>query len=112
MGRTNPHGLHPYPQNGSISTIKDRLADTYAWVCNRITDELVIDIPNCLKIVDDVMFYGSTVDEVLEGLTKLMEKCRKQDFTLHPNKVSFGNKIKFAGHVISDNRGGSSIDLA
>ena len=27
-------------------------------IFNRITDELVIDIPNCLKIVDDVMFYG------------------------------------------------------
>ena len=37
-----------------------------------------------------------------------MEKCRKQDFTLHPNKVSFGNKIKFAGHVISDK--GITID--
>ena len=48
------------------------------------------------------MFYGSTIDEVLGGLTKLMEKCRKQDFTLHPNKVSFGNRLKFAGYVVSD----------
>ena len=97
------HGMGLYyfkrlPQGGKCSV------DQF----NRITDELVIDIPNCLKIVDDVLFYGSTVDEVLGGLTKLMEKCRKQDFTLHPNKVSFGNRLKFAGYVISDK--GITID--
>merc|ERR1711963_836903 len=97
------HGMGLYyfkrlPQGGKCSV------DQF----NRITDELVLDIPNCLKIVDDVMFYGSTVEEVLEGFTKLMEKCRKQDFTLHPNKVTFGNKIKFAGHVVSDK--GITID--
>ena len=97
------HGMGLYyfkrlPQGGKCSV------DQF----NRITDELVLDIPNCLKIVDDVMFYGSTVDEVLEGLTRLMDKCRKQDFTLHPNKVSFGNRIRFAGHIVSDR--GITID--
>ena len=97
------HGMGLYyfkrlPQGGKCSV------DQF----NRITDELVLDIPNCLKIVDDVMFYGSTVDEVLEGLTRLMEKCRKQDFTLHPNKVSFGNRIRFAGHIVSEK--GITID--
>ena len=59
---------------------------------NQITDELVIDIPNCLKIVDDVMFYGTTVEEVLSGLERLMEKCLKLDFTLHPNKYIISDK--------------------
>ena len=77
-------------------------------IFNRITDELVIDIPNCLKIVDDVMFYGSTVEEVLSGLQQLMEKCVKQDFTLHPRKVAFGNRLKFAGYVAS--KDGLQID--
>ena len=69
---------------------------------NRITDELVLDIPNCLKIVDDVMIYGETIKEVLNSLEKLLEKCQYQDFTLHPKKIAFGNKLKFAGYVVSD----------
>ena len=45
-----------------------------------------------MKIVDDVMFYGTTVEEVLSGLERLMEKCLKLDFTLHPNKYIISDK--------------------
>ena len=71
---------------------------------NRITDELVMDIPNCLKMVDDVMIHGETIDEVLNGFEKLLQTCQDKDVTLHPKKIALGNKLKFAGYVIS-NRG-------
>merc|ERR1711893_420978 len=91
------HGMGLYhfkrlPQGGKCSVD----------IFNRITDELVIDIPNCLKVVDDVMFYGETLDEVISGLHKLLEKCKRQDFTLHPRKVAFGNRLRFAGYVVSN----------
>ena len=75
---------------------------------NRITDELVQDIPSCLKMVDDVLFHGPTVEHVLEQFEVLLKKCHERNFTLHPKKISFGNKLIFAGYGVSDK--GLSID--
>ena len=69
---------------------------------NRITDELVREIPKCLKMVDDVLFHGETIEEVLKNFSRLLVKCHQRDFTLHPKKIAFGNKLKFAGYVVSD----------
>ena len=77
-------------------------------VFNRITDELVQEIPNCLKMVDDVLFHGPTVEDVLAQFEILLKKCHERNFTLHPNKISFGNKLIFAGYGVSDK--GLSID--
>ena len=76
---------------------------------NRITDELVREIPKCLKMVDDVLFHGETIEEVLKNFSRLLVKCHQRDFTLHPKKIAFGNKLKFAGYVVSDK--GIGIDL-
>ena len=75
---------------------------------NRVTDDLVYNIPNCLKMVDDVLIHGATVDEVLTNLRKLLVKCKEKEFTLHPKKIAFGNRLKFAGYMVSDK--GLSID--
>ena len=75
---------------------------------NRITDELVQDVPNCLKMVDDVLFHGPTVDDVLAQFEVLLKKCQERNFTLHPKKIAFGNKLVFAGYGVSDK--GLSID--
>ena len=75
---------------------------------NRITDELVQDVPNCLKMIDDVLFHGPTVDDVLAQFEILLKKCHERNFTLHPKKISFGNKLIFAGYGVSDK--GLSID--
>ena len=69
---------------------------------NRITDEVVAGIPNCLKLIDDILFHGPTIDSVLENFTVLLDRCRVRGFTLHPNKLAFGNRLKFAGYVVSD----------
>ena len=91
------HGMGLYyfkklPQGGKCSV------DQF----NRITDELVLNIPNCLKMVDDVMIHGTTADDVLEGFEKLLKICYEKDVTLHPKKVAFGNRLKFAGYTVSD----------
>ena len=77
-------------------------------IFNRITDELVQEVPDSLKMVDDVLFHGETVDEVLSKFSVLLQKCKERNFTLHPKKISFGNKLLFAGYQISDK--GISID--
>ena len=69
---------------------------------NRITDEVVAGIPNCLKLIDDILFYGPTIESVLENFTVLLDRCHERGFTLHPNKLAFGNRLKFAGYVVSD----------
>ena len=69
---------------------------------NRITDELVQEVPNCLKMVDDILFHGPTIDDVLTQFKCLLEKCHQRNFTLHPKKLKFGNRLIFAGYRVSD----------
>ena len=69
---------------------------------NRITDELVREVPNALKMVDDILFHGPTVEDVLAQFECLLKKCHERNFTLHPRKVKFGNKLLFAGYMVSD----------
>ena len=69
---------------------------------NRITDELVREVPNALKMVDDILFHGPTIDDVLTQFKCLLQKCHERNFTLHPKKLKFGNRLLFAGYRVSD----------
>ena len=97
------HGMGLYyfkklPQGGKCSV------DQF----NRITDDLMMEVPNSLKMVDDVLLYGDTMDTLMNGFEKLLKICDEKDVTLHPKKLAVGNRIKFAGYVVSDE--GVTID--
>ena len=83
------HGMGLYyfkklPQGGKCSV------DQF----NRITDELVLNIPNCLKMVDDVMIHGTTADDVIKGFETLLKICYEKDVTLGWRKMQkFGNVL-------------------
>ena len=73
--------------------------------CRR-TDAALAAIPNVKKLVDDVLVYGQTKQELLKTIRLVFEKCREWNITLSDKKFQFGNEVKFAGFIL--NESGSS----
>ena len=74
----------------------------------RQTDAALAAIPNVKKLVDDVLIYGQTKQELLKTIRLVFEKCREWNITLSDKKFQFGNEVKFAGFIL--NESGSSPD--
>ena len=75
--------------------------------CHR-TDLALAAIPNVKKLVDDVLVFGPTKEDLLETVRSVFEKCREWNITLAEKKLQFGNEIKFAGFIL--NESGSKPD--
>ena len=56
----------------------------------------------CVVYLDDIIFYGKTPEELLEGLGNVFENLRKAGLKLKPSKCNFfKEKINFLGHIVS-----------
>ena len=75
---------------------------------NRVTESLIEGIRGCIKLIDDILIFGQTIAETFHSFEQLLKRCKEKEFTLHPKKVQIGNKVTFAGFVITPN--GISID--
>ncbi len=53
------------------------------------------------KLVDDGLTQGHSIDQLRDRLRSLLLDCRKAGITLSKRKFDIGQKVKFAGHVIS-----------
>ena len=82
MGRANPHGLDHYPQNVSISTIKDRSADTYAWVCTYIGAQNITLDPKKVG-------FDASVIPTFGNIPNISSKIREWYFISLPTKNVF-----------------------
>ena len=65
------------------------------------TDKALTRIPNVKKLVDDVLIYGRTEEELLETIVVVFEKCREWGITLSERKYQFGEEVKFAGYILN-----------
>ena len=75
---------------------------------NRVTESLIEGIRGCIKLIDDILIFGQTIKETFEAFEELLKRCKEKEFTLHPKKLQIGNKVVFAGYVITPQ--GISID--
>ena len=75
---------------------------------NRVTESLIENIRGCIKLIDDILIFGQNIDDVFHSFEQLLKRCKQKEFTLHPKKVQIGNKVKFAGFIITPQ--GISID--
>ena len=66
------------------------------------TDKALADLPGVMKLVDDILIYGSNVKEILTRIRNVFERCREWGITLSKKKYQFGTKVKFAGYVLSE----------
>ena len=71
-------------------------------VFQRKLDAIFQDIPNVTGIADDILIYGSTVQEHDEAFIKVMEVCRQANVGLNSTKLQFRqSKVEFYGHTLT-----------
>ena len=69
--------------------------------CRR-SDEAIKGIDNCRKIVDDIIVYGPTEQELLKTLRQILERCRSLHITISNRKFKVDSTVKFAGSIVSE----------
>ena len=74
--------------------------DAYA----RRYDEIVADIPNKTKRVDDVLPWADSIEESFFRAAQWLDICGRPGITLNPEKFIFGqDAVEFAGFKITSN---------
>ena len=74
----------------------------------KLSDLVIRDVPNCRKLVDDILIFAETKEELLSHLRILFQECRRFNLTLNPNKTQIGPEVTFGGYVLNSN--GIKID--
>ena len=63
-----------------------------------------LHLKSCLIYLDDIIVFSNTLEEHLDRLHQVMIRIREAGLKLKPSKCHFLQKrIKFLGHVVSDN---------
>ena len=57
--------------------------------------------PTSTKVVDDILVYSRTNQELLDSVVKVLERCRENKITLNPKKFKFGEEeVDYVGYKI------------
>jgi hypothetical protein len=65
------------------------------------SDMAIQGLPGISKLVDDILVEGRTLGELKKRLHKLLTRCREHRIKLSLKKLEIGQKVEFAGHIIS-----------
>ncbi len=77
------------------------LASTQDEYCRR-TDEIFTGLEQFRKVVDDLLIYGSSKQDLLNHVLQVLDRCRKNRITLNPKKFQFGlDTIDYVGYKVS-----------
>ena len=69
---------------------------------NRRGDQALGDIPQTVKIVDDILIYDRSYREHLERVIAVIKRCDSWGITLNPKKFRFARaRVEYCGYVIS-----------
>lgn len=72
----------------------------------RLMNSVLIGIQGlrCLVYLDDIVIYGSSLEEHNKRLTEVLQRLREANLKLQPDKCEFLRKeVNYLGHVISEN---------
>jgi len=71
---------------------------------NEAGDTAISDLNDVHKIVDDMLCETETFEQHAEQVEKVLQRCRKYQITLNPDKFEFAKpEVKFAGFIIGRN---------
>ncbi len=77
------------------------LASAQDEFCRR-SDEALIGMSQYRKVVDDILVYGYTKQDLLNQVVQVLERCRKFQITLNPKKFQFCvEQVDYVGYQIS-----------
>ena len=62
---------------------------------------MVSGLPWPKKIVDDIIIWAPTLEELQEQAMVILDRCRELNITVSLKKLELGKEITFAGHIIS-----------
>ena len=66
-------------------------------------DEIVSDVPDMTKCVDDSLLWSNTLESSFSQAVDWLDLCGQNGITLHPEKFQFGRgTVTFAGFAITN----------
>ena len=72
-------------------------------------DSIFGDIEGVIILIDDILVWGSNIQEHDARLKKVLDRARERNVTFNVNKCKFKkNEVKYIGHIFSDK--GISVD--
>ena len=72
-------------------------------VFKMIIKDIIKGLPGVINIADDLLIFGSTIEEHDKNLVAVLERCKEIGLTLNPRKFKFKCKmVPFFGNVVSD----------
>lgn len=69
--------------------------------CRR-SDDALIGLQGIVKLIDDVLVFAETEDQLYERLEAVIQRCQDTGITLSMNKIDIGRQMNFAGFHISE----------
>ena len=71
-------------------------------VFEQIIRDITKDLNGVLNIADDLLVYGSTIEEHDNNLKALLDRCRDVNLTLNPKKLRFkSNNVPFFCNIVT-----------
>ena len=67
----------------------------------RHSDVVIEGLEWCMKIVDNIVIWATTTNEMWERIYIVLEKCKVHNITISRKKLEIVEEIEFAGHVVS-----------
>ena len=72
-------------------------------VFEMIIKDMIKGLSGVINIADDLLIFGSTIEEYDRNLLAVLERCKEIGLTLNPKKFKFKCKmVPFFGNVVSD----------
>nr|XP_041633522.1 uncharacterized protein K02A2.6-like [Drosophila kikkawai] len=72
-------------------------------IFQRLMEEMLAPCQNSLNYIDDVIIFGSNIEEHDKSLAKVKEIFQANNVALNEKKCAFRvQKLKFLGHILSD----------
>jgi len=76
------------------------LSSTGDCWCQR-SDEAICGVPDCSKIVDDILAAAKTIDDLFHRLRAILQNCRRLGLTISKKKFCISRSLPFAGYAVS-----------
>ena len=70
--------------------------------CSR-SDVVIEGLPWTRKIVDNILVWVETEEELMERTRMVIPRCKERNITISRKKLELGTELGFAGHIVSQN---------